>query len=78
MKKSLASALAAAFVVSAASTSFAATNPFSDVPADHWAYANLTVVAKKGLMDGYGDGTFRGGRNITRYEVAQIIGKLVK
>ena len=38
MKKTLVSALTAALVVGAASTTFAAANPFSDVPADHWAY----------------------------------------
>ena len=51
MKKTLVSALTTALVVGAASTTFAAANPFSDVPADHWAYdavssSALTVSSK--------------------------------
>ena len=51
---------------------------FTDLPTDHWAYANVTLVAQKNVMYGYGDETFRGDRPITRYEVAQIIGKMMK
>ena len=75
MKKSLVSALAAALVVGAASTTFAAANPFSDVPRDHWAYDAVTQLAADGVVEGYGDGTFRGDRNITRYEMAQMVAK---
>lgn len=39
-----------------ASTSFAATNPFSDVPADSWAYDAVTTLANDGVIDGYPDG----------------------
>jgi len=42
MKKTLVSALSAALVIGAASTTFAAANPFSDVPRDHWAYDAVT------------------------------------
>ncbi|MFC2341245.1 MAG: S-layer protein, partial [Selenomonas artemidis] len=45
MKKTLVSALATALVVGAASTTFAAANPFSDVPRDHWAYDAVTQLA---------------------------------
>ncbi|MFC2730083.1 MAG: S-layer protein, partial [Centipeda sp. (in: firmicutes)] len=38
MKKTMVAALAAAMTIGAASTTFAAANPFSDVPRDHWAY----------------------------------------
>ena len=75
MKKTLVSALAAAFVVGAAGTTFAAANPFSDVPRDHWAYDAVTQLAADGVVEGYGDGTFRGDRNITRYEMAQMVAK---
>nr|WP_314807839.1 S-layer homology domain-containing protein [uncultured Selenomonas sp.] len=75
MKKTLVSALAAAFVVGAASTTFAAANPFSDVPRDHWAYDAVTQLAADGVVEGYGDGTYRGDRNITRYEMAQMVAK---
>ncbi len=75
MKKTLVSALTTALVVGAASTTFAAANPFSDVPADHWAYDAVQQLAQDGVVEGYGDGTFRGQQNITRYEMAQMIAK---
>ncbi|SFH98981.1 S-layer homology domain-containing protein [Selenomonas ruminantium] len=75
MKKTLVSALTTALVVGAASTTFAAANPFSDVPADHWAYDAVAQLAADGVIDGYGDGTYRGDRNITRYEMAQMVAK---
>ena len=75
MKKTLAAALTAAFVVGATSTTFAAANPFSDVPAGHWAYQSVARLAQAGIVEGYGDNTYRGDRNITRYEMAQIIAK---
>jgi hypothetical protein len=75
MKKSLVAALAGMFVVSAAGTSFAAANPFSDVPAGHWAYESVTKLANDGVIEGYGDGTYRGNRNITRYEMAQMVAR---
>ena len=75
MKKSLAAALTTALVVGAASTTFAAANPFSDVPRGHWAYDAVTQLAADGVIEGYGDGTFLGNRNITRYEMAQMVAK---
>ena len=75
MKKSVVAALAAAVVVGATSTTFAAANPFSDVPAGHWAYNSVAKLAAAGVIEGYGDGTYRGDRNITRYEMAQMIAK---
>ena len=75
MKKTLVSALTTALVVGAASTTFAAANPFSDVPADHWAYDAVQQLAQDGVVEGYGDATFRGQQNITRYEMAQMIAK---
>ena len=75
MKKSVVAALAAAVVVGASSTTFAAMNPFSDVPAGHWAYQAVTSLAQEGIIEGYGDATYRGERTITRYEMAQMIAK---
>ena len=75
MKKTLVSALTAALVVGAASTTFAAANPFSDVPSDHWAYDAVAQLAKDGVIEGYGDSTYRGDQNITRYEMAQMIAR---
>ena len=75
MKKTLVSALTTALVVGAASTTFAAANPFQDVPADHWAYDAVAQLANDGVIDGYGDGTFRGPQSITRYEMAQMVAK---
>ena len=75
MKKSTVSFLTTALVIGAASTTFAAANPFSDVPAGHWAYDAVTQLASEGIIEGYGDGTYLGNRNITRYEMAQMVAK---
>ncbi|MBR2179679.1 MAG: S-layer homology domain-containing protein [Selenomonadaceae bacterium] len=53
------------------------SNPFSDVPSNHWANRAVTTLAAEGLEEGDGDGTFRGSRNITRYEFATLIAKLL-
>lgn len=52
-----------------------AANPFSDVPRDHWAYAAVSRLATSGVVDGVGNNTFQGDRNITRYEAAQMVAK---
>ena len=75
MNKKVISALTTALIVGAASTTFAAANPFSDVPAGHWAYDAVTQLAADGVVEGYGDGTYLGNRNITRYEMAQMVAK---
>ena len=75
MKKTLVSALTTALVVGAASTTFAAANPFADVPADHWAYDAVSQLAADGVIEGYGDNNFKGDKNITRYEMAQMVAK---
>ena len=62
-------------VMSLSNQCAAASNPFSDVPAGHWAYDALTELAEAGVVEGYGDGTFRGDKNITRYEMAQMVAK---
>ncbi|WP_296895951.1 putative porin [uncultured Megamonas sp.] len=71
-KKMLTSTITAALIVGAASTTFAASNPFSDVPADSWAYDAVTTLANDGVIDGFPDGTYQGNKTMTRYEMAQI------
>lgn len=46
---------------------------YSDVPADHWAVKAITQLNQEDIVTGYGDGTFRGDRAVTRYEMAQLI-----
>ena len=75
MKKNLIVALALVFVLGIAGTAFAAANPFVDVPAKHWAYDAVSKLAQAGILDGYGDGTYRGERLATRYEMAQATAK---
>ena len=75
MKKTLVSALTTALVVGAASTTFAAANPFADVPADHWAYDAVAQLVQDGIINGYVDGTYVGDQNMSRYEMAQIVAK---
>jgi hypothetical protein len=75
MKKSLIITLALVFVLGIAGTAFAAANPFVDVPAKHWSYEAVSKLVKAGIVDGYGDGTFRGDRTMTRYEMAVIVAK---
>ena len=60
MKKTLVSALTTALVVGAASTTFAAANPFSDVTPQDWAYQSVAQLAAAGVINGYPDGTFKG------------------
>ncbi len=75
MKKTLVSALTTALVVGAASTTFAAANPFEDVPADHWAYDAVAQLAQDGIVNGYDGKHFGGDRKVTRYEMAQMVAK---
>ena len=72
MKKSLVLAMAMALGVTASAY---AANPFSDVPAGHWAYDSVNQLAAAGVVDGYPDGTYGGDKLMTRYEMAQIVAK---
>ena len=72
MKKSLVLAMAMALGVTASAY---AANPFTDVPAGHWAYDSISKLAAAGVIEGYGDDTFRGDRLMTRFEMAQIVAK---
>jgi hypothetical protein len=72
MKKTLVLAMAMALGVTASAY---AANPFSDVPAGHWAYDSVAKLAAAGVVDGFPDGQFDGDKLMTRYEMAQIVAK---
>ncbi len=73
------------FVLKAAVLSFfmgtaltvSAANPFSDVEEDSWAYEAVASLSDSNVIEGYPDGTFRGDKHITRYEIAQITARLM-
>ncbi|MBP2627469.1 MAG: omp-alpha 6 [Firmicutes bacterium] len=73
MRKLFIIVLLVMFSILATGTAFAAKQTFIDVPAKHWAYEAVNKLAKTGIIDGYGDHTFRGDKLITRYEMAQIV-----
>jgi len=51
---------------------------FSDVPDDHWAASAVYDLVKMGVTKGYPDGTFRGNKTISRFEIAIFLSKLAK
>ena len=55
----------------------AAANPFSDVAPSDWPYQAVAALSDAGVVEGYPDGTFRGDRPVTRYEMAQITARLM-
>ena len=65
----------AAIIMSTAGVVSAASNPFSDVPADSWAYDAVATLSADGVIDGYPDGTYKGGNTMTRFEMAQIVAR---
>ena len=74
MKKIFALAAVAALT---AGVSVYAANPFSDVSTDHWAYQAVADLSAQGVVEGYPNGTFGGEKHITRFEVAQIVARLL-
>lgn len=54
------------------------TTLFPDVPANHWAYEAVSDLSRRGLVEGYPDGTFGGDRLLTRYEFAQIVYRAIQ
>ena len=71
----LAVIVAAALVFAVIAPAFA--QPFADVPTNHWAYDAIAELAAKGLIEGYPDGTFKGDRAMTRYEMAMVVARLL-
>ena len=56
-------------------TTVLGANPFTDVTPQDWAYQAVARLASQGVVNGYPDGTFQGGNNITRFEMAQMVAK---
>lgn len=75
MNKKLIVSLALVTGLSISSTVFAAT--LHDVPSKHWAYDAVTKLVNDGVISGYGDGTFKGDKVITRYEFAIAVSKAI-
>lgn len=71
----LKAAIASCFACAAVTVS--AANPFTDVSSDDWAYQAIASLSDEGVIDGYPDGTFRGDKHVTRYEIAQIVARLM-
>ena len=56
----------------------AMANPFNDVPEGHWAYDAIQKAAQAGLLEGYGDGTYKASQDLTRYEVAALTARVLE
>lgn len=67
------------FILAVAGTALAApaTNPFGDVPRQHWAYDAVNKLIQARIIDGYGDGKFYGDKPITRYEMATMVARAI-
>lgn len=50
---------------------------FKDIPRDHWAYNSVKTLVEKGLLSLYEDGTFRGKDKVTRYELAELVARIL-
>ena len=62
-------------VAALAAPAFSATNPFMDVPMNHWAYDAIGQLAAHGILSGYPDGTYKGQQQTTRYELASALAR---
>ncbi|HTD47660.1 MAG TPA: S-layer homology domain-containing protein [bacterium] len=71
------SAVVLAIALALALVSPALAQPFADTPTNHWAYDAIAQLAAKGLVEGYPDGTFKGDRAMTRYEMAMVVARLL-
>lgn len=68
-------AIAASLVLAVVAPAF--SQPFADVPTDHWAFDAIAELAAKGIVEGYPDGTFKGDRAMTRYEMAMVVARIL-
>ncbi|EHL68413.1 S-layer homology domain-containing protein [Cloacibacillus evryensis] len=73
--KRLITVLLVLFAIAISTPSLAATNPFMDVPQGHWAYDAIGLLASRGIVSGYQNGTFKGGQTSTRYEIASSVAR---
>lgn len=69
--------LALAALLTGAAVTASAANPFSDVKPTDWSYQAVEKLSAEGVVEGYPDGTFKGDKPITRYEMSQIVAKLM-
>ena len=76
MKKRVLSFVAMVLLIAFATPAMSAPL-FPDVRDDHWAKDAVAALAAKGLLEGYPDGTFKGDRAATRWEVAMIVARLL-
>jgi len=77
MKVALGIAVCGLFLVAAIGPA-SAQGAFSDVPRDHWAYDAVQELAEGGIVIGYPDGTFKGNRQLTRYEFAMALSRVME
>ncbi len=73
--RKVALAIAASLVLAVVAPAF--SQPFADVPTDHWAFDAIAELAAKGIVEGYPDGTFKGDRAMTRYEMAMVVARIL-
>lgn len=73
--KKLAVLLAIVSVAVLAAPALSATNPFMDVPMNHWAYDAIGQLAAHGILSGYPDGLYKGKQPTTRYEMASALAR---
>ena len=76
-KKGIALVVAMIMVATLVMPALAASMPFADVPKDHWAYDSVAELAASGLIIGYPDGSFKGERQFTRYEMAMVFARVL-
>jgi len=73
--KKIAALLAIVAVAALAAPAMSATNPFMDVPMNHWAYDAIGQLAAHGILSGYPDGLYKGKQQTTRYEMASALAR---
>lgn len=73
--KKFAVLIAVVLVAALAAPALSATNPFMDVPMNHWAYDAIGQLAAHGILSGYPDGTYKGQQQTTRYELASALAR---
>ena len=73
--KKFAVAVSVVVLLAFAAPVLAATNPFMDVPMNHWAYDAIGQLAAHGILSGYPDGTYKGKQPTTRYEMASALAR---
>ncbi len=69
-----------ALVNKLAGPELAVNNPsmFPDVPENHWAYEYVADLQRRGALEGYPDGQFRGDRPMTRFEFAALLDRALQ